>query len=125
MSQTHRLKLLIIGAGPAGYTAAIYAARASLEPVLLETDWRRGADVAAIEEKLAACGTIVPGARSIYFWRGVLEDSAEVLVIFKIASANEERFIARLGELHPYDVPEIVSISPSKWNEAYGRWVVG
>ena len=35
MSQTHRLKLLIIGAGPAGYTAAIYAARASLEPVLL------------------------------------------------------------------------------------------
>ncbi len=35
MPQTHRLKLLIIGAGPAGYTAAIYAARASLEPVLL------------------------------------------------------------------------------------------
>ena len=78
-----------------------------------------------VSEKLAACGTILPGARSIYFWKGVLEDNPEVLVIFKIAAANEEKFICRLDELHPYDVPEIVSIPPSKWNEAYGRWIVG
>ena len=32
----HRVKVLIIGAGPAGYTAAIYAARASLEPMLVQ-----------------------------------------------------------------------------------------
>lgn len=35
MPKTHRTHVLIIGAGPAGYTAAIYAARASLEPVLV------------------------------------------------------------------------------------------
>ena len=35
MTETHRTKLLIIGAGPAGYTAAIYAARASLSPLLV------------------------------------------------------------------------------------------
>jgi thioredoxin reductase (NADPH) len=35
MSQTHRTKVLIIGAGPAGYTAAIYAARANLSPILV------------------------------------------------------------------------------------------
>ncbi|MEI6491312.1 MAG: divalent-cation tolerance protein CutA [Verrucomicrobiota bacterium] len=77
-----------------------------------------------VSENLAACGTIIPGARSIYRWKDVVEENPEVLVIFKIATANEEKFLGRLAELHPYDVPEIVSIPPSKWNEAYGRWVV-
>ncbi len=35
MSSTHHMRALIIGAGPAGYTAAIYAARAGLQPVLV------------------------------------------------------------------------------------------
>ena len=36
MPQTHRTKTLIIGAGPAGYTAAVYAARANLKPILVQ-----------------------------------------------------------------------------------------
>jgi thioredoxin reductase (NADPH) len=36
MSRTHHTKLLIIGAGPAGYTAAIYGARANLKPILIQ-----------------------------------------------------------------------------------------
>jgi len=35
MPETHRSRVLIIGSGPAGYTAAIYAARANLEPLLV------------------------------------------------------------------------------------------
>lgn len=77
-----------------------------------------------VSEKLAACGTILPGARSIYRWNGGLEDSPEVVVIFKIAATNEDRFFERLPQIHPYEVPEVISIAPERWNEAYGRWVL-
>src|ERR1700756_2738184 len=36
MRETHRSKVLIIGSGPVGYTAAIYAARANLSPMLVQ-----------------------------------------------------------------------------------------
>src|SRR6266576_1913860 len=36
MTATHRSKVVILGSGPAGYTAAIYAARASLKPMLVQ-----------------------------------------------------------------------------------------
>jgi thioredoxin reductase (NADPH) len=36
MPERHHSKILIIGAGPAGYTAAIYAARANLQPILVQ-----------------------------------------------------------------------------------------
>jgi len=78
-----------------------------------------------VSEKLAACGTILPGARSLYIWKGNLEDSAEVLVIFKIAASHQEQFCGRLAEIHPYEVPEMITISPERWNEAYGQWVAG
>ena len=77
-----------------------------------------------VSEKLAACGTMIPGARSIYAWNGIVEDNPEVLVIFKIATANEQAFFKRLKELHPYEVPEIVSLPPSRCDDTYGRWVL-
>ena len=36
MATTHRSKVLIIGSGPAGYSAAIYAARANMEPIMVQ-----------------------------------------------------------------------------------------
>jgi periplasmic divalent cation tolerance protein len=78
-----------------------------------------------VSENLAACGTILPGARSIYRWQEKIEDAAEVVVLFKIPAASEDDFIKRLAELHPYDVPEVISFEPSRVHEAYARWVLG
>ena len=38
MSDTRHTKVLIVGSGPAGYTAGVYASRAMLEPILVQVD---------------------------------------------------------------------------------------
>jgi periplasmic divalent cation tolerance protein len=74
-------------------------------------------------EKLAACANILPQVRSIYRWKGNIEDSAEVLVFFKTTADVYARFEQRLNELHPYEVPEIVAVPVTRGLEAYLGWV--
>lgn len=76
---------------------------------------------ALIEEKLAACGTMLPGARSIYVWQGKVEDSMEVLAVLKTTRPAE--LASRLAELHPYETPEILVFSPENVSGAYAKWV--
>ena len=61
-----------------------------------------------VEERLAACVSLLPGAESIYRWQGRIESTAEVLALIKTHADLYDRLAARLGELHPYEVPEIV-----------------
>lgn len=76
-----------------------------------------------IEERLAACGTILPGARSIYAWQGKIEDTEEVLVIFKTTAGNASPLQDRLKALHPYETPEIIALDPAVVSGDYARWV--
>ncbi len=77
-----------------------------------------------VEERLVACGTIVPGARSIYRWEGAVEDAREVLVLLKTVAGREVAAAQRLRELHPYAVPEILVGRAGAPNLDYARWVV-
>ena len=78
---------------------------------------------ALVEERLAACANLVPGVESIYRWQGAVEQASEVLALFKTTEAARERFQARLRELHPYEVPEIVALRPEGGLPAYLQWV--
>lgn len=61
-----------------------------------------------VEERLAACANILGACRSIYRWEGKIEEADEVPVLFKTRAAVAERLIARIAELHSYDVPAAV-----------------
>jgi len=77
-----------------------------------------------VEEKLAACGTILPGARSIYAWQGQIEDTTEAVVLLKTALETAPHLERRLAALHPYDTPEIIVLNPELVSEKYALWVI-
>lgn len=78
----------------------------------------------AVEERLAACGNIVPGLTSIYRWEGAVERAGEVLILFKTTAALLPRLSARVSELHPYDVPEVLAVPVAGGLETYLQWLV-
>jgi len=79
---------------------------------------------ALVEERLAACVNLVPGVRSIYRWQGVVEEAAEVLLIAKTHAERVAALAARVRDLHPYELPEVVTLPVSDGSEPYLRWVV-
>lgn len=74
-------------------------------------------------ERLIACGTILPGARSIYLWKGVMEESREFVLLMKTAATHAGLCMERLGELHPHEVPEILLVDPLAVSSPYADWV--
>ena len=75
-----------------------------------------------VESKLAACGNVVPQIHSIYRWQGKIESADETLALFKLPSNRYDEFEAKLRDLHPYDVPEIISCPVERGLPEYLRW---
>jgi periplasmic divalent cation tolerance protein len=79
---------------------------------------------ALVEERLIACGNVVPGVASLFRWKGEVQREEEVLVLMKARTEALDRLFARIGELHPYEVPELLSFPVGKGSPAYCGWVV-
>lgn len=78
-----------------------------------------------VDERLAACVNVLAPCRSVYRWQGVVESADEVPMVIK---TTQDRFAAlarRLGELHPYEVPELLAFKPDAGLPAYLNWVIG
>ncbi len=76
-----------------------------------------------VNEKLAACANVFPALRSIYRWQTKVQDENEVLVLFKTRQEQFERLKARILELHPYEVPEVLAIPVEQGYHAYLEWL--
>lgn len=76
-----------------------------------------------VGERLIACGNITTSMSSIYRWQGNIERAEEVLVIMKTTAALLERVTRRIGELHPYELPEVLALDVVGGSAAYNAWV--
>jgi periplasmic divalent cation tolerance protein len=76
-----------------------------------------------VEERLAACANLLPPIRSIYRWQGAIEESHEAAALFKTHADTADALIARLAELHSYDVPAAVVWPIAAALPAYADWV--
>ena len=78
-----------------------------------------------VDERLAACVNLVPAIRSIYRWQGAISDDAEALAIIKTTADRYPALAARISELHPYEVPEIVALPLAAGHPPYLAWLAG
>jgi periplasmic divalent cation tolerance protein len=76
-----------------------------------------------VEERLAACVNVVPEIRSFYRWEGAVHDDAEILLVVKTRADRAGELAARVVELHPYDVPEVLELPAAGGSAAYLGWV--
>lgn len=78
---------------------------------------------ALVDEGLAACVSVIPGVTSVYRWQGELRTEGEVLLLAKTVAELVPALTARLVELHPYEVPEVLTLAVSGGHEPYLAWV--
>ncbi len=79
--------------------------------------------VSLVGERLAACATRLPGATSVYTWEGEVHQDREVLLLLKTTGARLATLSARIGALHPYEVPEVVAVDIAAGSERYLDWL--
>jgi periplasmic divalent cation tolerance protein len=87
----------------------------------------RAAEIARalVEERLAACGNVVPGIRSIYRWEGKVQEDAEALLVLKTTRARFDALRDRVLALHPYEVPEVIALPVEAGSARYLAWIAG
>ncbi len=76
-----------------------------------------------VEERLAACANILGPCTSIYEWQGKVAEGAEVPVLFKTSTDRRDVLIARIAQLHDYDVPAILALPVDAAHPPFAAWV--
>ena len=76
-----------------------------------------------IQGGFAACVQIQEGLHSMYQWEGKLCEEREVLLSAKTTIDLWPAIHECIQKYHPYELPEIIAITPAEYDQAYGEWV--
>lgn len=103
------------------------AAVADVRVVLITApDLERARELARelVGAHLAACANLVPGLTSVYRWEGAVQEDAEALLVVKTTAQRLEALRQLVARIHPYDVPELVVLTPAAVEERYLAWLL-
>ena len=78
---------------------------------------------ALVDERLAACVNVLPGVDSVYRWQDRVERASEVLLIIKSTRDRLQALTARVVELHPYELPELIAVDIAGGLPGYLAWI--
>jgi len=78
---------------------------------------------ALVSKRLAACVNLLPAVRSIYRWKGAVEDAQETLLVIKSSRALFDELRAEIEKLHSYEVAEVIAVPIVDGSEAYLEWL--
>jgi periplasmic divalent cation tolerance protein len=87
-----------------------------------QNEARRIAD-ALVERKLAACVNIISKVQAIYRWQGKTQEAEEWLLLIKTTANLFEKLRDAIKELHPYELPECISIAVDDGSKEYLNWI--
>ena len=80
---------------------------------------------ALVDERLAACVTLIPAARSIYRWKDEIETANETLLLIKTGEEQLPALEIRLHALHSYETPEFLVLKVESGSPDYLGWLAG
>jgi periplasmic divalent cation tolerance protein len=86
-------------------------------------DSARAIAAAVIENRYAACVNMVPGLRSIYHWKGAIEESEEILLMIKTTRDRYQDVEACIRATHPYELPEVIALAVANGSANYLAWI--
>lgn len=76
-----------------------------------------------VEERLVACVNVLDSVRSLYWWEGKVQEEEEALFVAKTRSELMEKVVARVKELHSYQVPCVVALPVAAGNPDFLDWI--
>jgi len=76
-----------------------------------------------VDEALAACVNRLPGVVSTFRWEGRVQQETETLLLIKSTQERLVALTARIRDLHPYELPEVVAVPVLGGLEEYLDWV--
>jgi len=76
-----------------------------------------------VDRRLAACVTVVPGARSFYRWQGKVESADEWILLIKSSRGRFDELRLALQTAHSYEVPELIALPVVEGAPNYLNWL--